>query len=427
MDLCLNADPIHGYPTEWLADTKTKAIRFPLLDSHNYRAFMDDLDGRGVQYLPVLTLGSFPGKHWSSALRSRLEKIKRRYPNIKMLEVGNEWDTPNSDPSWYFPPNERYLLNRLLSTVREVFGPDLTLVLGGMCHGDPADLDTVDLSGVDIIALHPYTYRADTLYEILDAYRVKTDKPFWITEWGEESGWWAQDPSGQARVYSEMFEKARELGVEKFFVFCYSQEVPVFGMFGADGNPLETGAAFIDGVEPMSSPLIPVGPPLGALVPIFNTEGEDIHPIVAQAARDSGVDEKLVLACAIAESGLNPKAARIGNWPDVSFGYGQQIVLYHYFGDHSNTPENIAAVREHVFANPGENLIDMANRLSVNVVKAQTSDLSMVGGDEDLAALIIYNAGHFPSVGESYWKVYGANVDGYRHGLARASNYLGVN
>lgn len=98
---------------------------------------------------------------------------------------------------------------------------------------------------------------------------------------------------------------------------------------------------------------------------------------------------------------------------------------YHYAGDRSATLENVLAVREAVFAWPAENLADLCRRLAGNLAGAWHEDLSPVDGDAELMALVKYNAGHYPSPGESYWTRYAANVANYRWALRRAAALVG--
>src|SRR5690606_34037303 len=102
-------------------------------------------------------------------------------------------------------------------------------------------------------------------------------------------------------------------------------------------------------------------------------------------------------------------------WPDISFGYGQRIVLYHYLGDRTSTIENCLAVRAAVFADPDRDLAEMCYRLRGHLDDVRGVILPpQVGGDELLAALVSYNLGHLPRSGHTYWRVYAANVSAYR-------------
>lgn len=180
--------------------------------------------------------------------------------------------------------------------------------------------------------------------------------------------------------------------------------------------------------------------------PLNNIDGEDIAPIFDPAWQAAGIPRVLALACVLAESGLNPHAERWGKhttaarsaiqwgdhawlqsiinagWADISFGYAQRIVAYHYLGDRSATVDNCLAVRAAVFANPARALAEMCNDLAtVCLPQISGVNLSIIGGDRDLGALIVYNAGHWPDpLRESDWWVdWRGNVEHYMQTLAR--------
>jgi hypothetical protein len=77
-------------------------------------------------------------------------------------------------------------------------------------------------------------------------------------------------------------------------------------------------------------------------------------------------------------------------WPDICFGYGGQLVLYHYLGDDSPTVENCLLVRTSVLAHPEQSLVDMATRLGLYLHHVRDEDLRAAGGDRHLAALVTY-------------------------------------
>jgi hypothetical protein len=168
--------------------------------------------------------------------------------------------------------------------------------------------------------------------------------------------------------------------------------------------------------------------------------------VLTAAAEGAGIPLALALACAIAESGLDPRAERWGGsegtrqareaiaagdtarlqaiadraWPDISFGYGQRIVRFHYAGDHTASVPNILAVRRHVFEHPEEDLREMAALLQSTLARARRGDLSRCEGDELLGALIVYNAGHLPAPDASWWDEHPVNFANYRRALERA-------
>jgi hypothetical protein len=181
---------------------------------------------------------------------------------------------------------------------------------------------------------------------------------------------------------------------------------------------------------------------------ISNSEGDDMRPMLEQVAAATAVPPALVLACALAESALNPVAEHWGihtrearqaiaasnwrtldsiiadAWPDIRFGYGGQLVLYHYLGDYSPTVTNCLAVRAGVFRDPQRNLLDMAQRLCAYLLRARQSELSMVGGDAWLGALVIYNCGSLPPPEAAYWTRPVGNVTNYRAALRQATALL---
>lgn len=182
---------------------------------------------------------------------------------------------------------------------------------------------------------------------------------------------------------------------------------------------------------------------------ILNARGDDITRDLTSAAGEHGIPLELALGCAIAESGLRPDAERWGTfttqakaaianqdmvllqdiisraWADVSFGYGQQIVLYHYLGDKKPTVDNCLEVRRQVFNDPVTNLRDMCKRLEARLRQARSANLLHVGGDVLLMACVIYNRGHVP-VDNTEWTAIKSRVDHYRRSLQQARDMLAV-
>ncbi len=170
--------------------------------------------------------------------------------------------------------------------------------------------------------------------------------------------------------------------------------------------------------------------------------------MLERAANEAGIPLELILAGAIAESGLNPRAERWGTmtvqaqaaiaqgdmqwlqsiinatWPDISFGLSQKVVAYHYLGDRSRTVENCLAVREGVFADPERNLMEMAVQLNDCLFDVYGCDLSKVGWDPLLAALVVYNHGSYPPAWDDYWTRWAGNVASYRGALDRARSMI---
>ena len=176
---------------------------------------------------------------------------------------------------------------------------------------------------------------------------------------------------------------------------------------------------------------------------LLNADGEEIRQIFDPAWQHAGIPRILLLAGVLAESGLNPHAERWGrqtaaaqtavkngdrewlqsiidaNWPDISFGYGQRIVLYHWLGDRTQSVDNVLAVRAGVFADPAGDLNNMAKMLAECLHQARAGDLSPVGGDELLGALAVYNGGHLYPPDSSWWQDWAGNIASYRKMLTR--------
>jgi hypothetical protein len=186
----------------------------------------------------------------------------------------------------------------------------------------------------------------------------------------------------------------------------------------------------------------------GSGKPIPNISGADIRASLEHAAAVANIPLELILACALAESNLNPQAERWGRqttsarnalaagdnarlqaiitseWADISFGYAQRIVQYHYVGDGSSEVNNVLAVRQQVFDNPDNDLVEAAQKLAGNLASARAVDLSQCDGDELLGALVIYNAGHMHPPGDPWWIEWRGNVENYRANLAKARSMI---
>ena len=170
----------------------------------------------------------------------------------------------------------------------------------------------------------------------------------------------------------------------------------------------------------------------------------DILPLILAAIVGTGVPVETLYAGMIAESELEPRAERWGRqtvtarayiqsddmqalqwlldsvWPDVSFGYSQRIVKYHWAGDQTPTVKNVMAVRQAVFDDPEEDLRQMALHLEWCRTQTANRPLDRVDGDRELGALVCYNAGHYPSLHASWWTTYDSHVTRYRQALEKS-------
>lgn len=133
----------------------------------------------------------------------------------------------------------------------------------------------------------------------------------------------------------------------------------------------------------------------------------------------------LLVACLIAESGLNPFAAREGDWPDVSYGLGQQICLYangYGIGNGEDTPSNRAICKAALFD----------RKTSINIAASHLRDnyVAALGyyrpvddsyGDSlVMLALTAYNSGSPREPGSAWYQEYAGNVSTYKNALVRA-------
>ena len=183
-----------------------------------------------------------------------------------------------------------------------------------------------------------------------------------------------------------------------------------------------------------------------ASAPILTVQGVDIRALVVASARTATIPPELLLGCLMAESELDARAERYGvnaltarvkaaiaandritlqqllpqAGNDISFGLGQRVVIFHYFGNRQNTVDNVLAVRAHVFANTDEDVLEAAKFLTSTLQQARAGNLSSVQGDELLGACVAYNAGHYPTPTESYWQERASTVARYRDKLAIA-------
>lgn len=182
---------------------------------------------------------------------------------------------------------------------------------------------------------------------------------------------------------------------------------------------------------------------------------QKLAPYLIESAQVNDIPLPLIVGCAVAESKINPKDERWGTrtpeavdamnggaWGklaeiitaagnDISFGVSQRIVAGHWAGDRSLTVENCLYVRQATFADPRRDIIEMGKRLRTNLSimerlqrEGSPGTLANVGGDLSLGACVIYNAGHWPEMTETYWRTRQQNIQNYRDGLESAPSLI---
>lgn len=183
---------------------------------------------------------------------------------------------------------------------------------------------------------------------------------------------------------------------------------------------------------------------------VVTQQGRDITQWLEEESARAGISVRLATAAIYAESKFNELAERYGTrtsegiaarlagpgqlwrfqnvidttWPDISFGLCQRIIAYHWAGDDSKTAANVLAVRDAVLNDPERDIREMCAWLADDYRRAGAADLTPIGGDRELGACIIYNAGHWPGPTDTYWVTHGANVQNYRNAFVKADALL---
>lgn len=141
---------------------------------------------------------------------------------------------------------------------------------------------------------------------------------------------------------------------------------------------------------------------------------QELIDLVVTKAREHGLVPYELLGGVIAESGLDPNAARYGAWPDVSFGLLQQTVAFADEGDQSASAENIDLIRR-LYSNP-------SHALDVGAAKFKYWRY-----EPSVSPLQSWTAYNLPASYKLWPNVPNvAQRENYRAGLAKAQSILGV-
>jgi hypothetical protein len=136
---------------------------------------------------------------------------------------------------------------------------------------------------------------------------------------------------------------------------------------------------------------------------------DEIIALIATKALQYGEAPVEILGGVIAESALNPDAARYGVWPDVSFGLLQQTVKFADEGDHSDSAVNIDLIRR-LYSDP-------VHALDVGIKK-----FAYWRHDPEISALDAWCRYNWPAREPSL----NPNRANYANGLAEAQRILGA-
>lgn len=170
---------------------------------------------------------------------------------VNYWQIGNEPDQPDSPSSWYMTQVDYSLLLR--AGVRAL--DDRQVIAAGLVSGNANWLDSVDLTGVSAIAVHPYGQMPDSwsnwgfgyASQLISSYR-RFGKPIWVTEFGGEEGLFISEHQ-RAEYHSEMIRTLDSARCVGSMQFCLTDRmVPGFGLLDVEGNPKESYAAFKDAV-----------------------------------------------------------------------------------------------------------------------------------------------------------------------------------
>ncbi len=269
----------------------------------------------------------------------------------------------------------------------------------------------------DVVDFHAY----DTLDKIQLGYygyrQAFPGKPLALTEWHGKG-----DAEEERRILTWL---ADTMAADPLFDAAYRfiwrwDYAPDWWSpsYNVEGNPAME-ALFMNPPLAMPAPE-PTPEPLPEPEPIPEPAPQEPPPmtreeriaLVCRKADQLGIDRVEFLGGAFAESGPNlDQWERYGTWPDVSFGLFHQTVAFADEGDHRNTPENIAYIRD-LYFNP-EHACDVAG------VKYRYWRFN-----PDVPALTAWCAYNMPA---SYHNPESnPNINNYRASLALAARTLGA-
>lgn len=265
----------------------------------------------------------------------------------------------------------------------------------------------------DYLGVHEYsapTMDASQTWECLryrqgyNALPADARKPVIVAECGIDGGpigqpgWGWQHYGDEAHYLTSLQWYDGELKKDDYVL---GGAIFVLAGFGNNGSFSIVGAHQIENYIAAGGDPGPVQPP----APVKPTQ-DQVLKIIADTAKANGIDPVAFLGGAIAESNLDPWAARYGTWPDVSFGLFQQTVKWAVEGDHSNSDANVNYIKSLYF--------DPQHAANVAIIQFK-GYLNAAGNALD--AWCLYNAPAIPPAQNP-------NRGNYQNGLARAAQMI---
>jgi hypothetical protein len=291
------------------------AIRLPIPFHWDASEYLMAARAKGLDVAAVMDRDAFP--NWSDWRHNADEAFvrMREYADrglVQAVFVGNEWDdgwrggdmpddpmvTPRGGvSSWVLPFSQ---MGEMMLIARGHFPRGGTpLILGGMSSGQPDAINTLDLSLVDGIAIHPYGKRPERdwpspnwgfgfIGDWLDGLVSRLeerglDTRMGVGELGVAS--YNTDEGTQAEWFKRMLAYLRARGdIDFTFMFCDSdQNVDGYGAFKVDERPkacVTTISAAYSVLPPASILSLPAAPPEPVEPPVEEPdEDEEPEPV----------------------------------------------------------------------------------------------------------------------------------------------------
>jgi len=163
-----------GSPLWRLGALSAQGIRLPLYWPADIEPYLENVKDGGGQVVLVLDRDSFEDwNDWRNSADQTFDRVEQMLDKklVDALVVGNEWDDGwqgpgmDDDPriaprggvsSWVMPFDE---IGQMVAWAAARLAGRVPLILGGMSSGQPAAIDSLDLSKVSALSIHPYGKR----------------------------------------------------------------------------------------------------------------------------------------------------------------------------------------------------------------------------------------------------------------------------